>query len=97
MTILLPAPCPPVIQDHPLDCSSNHVSVSWAKDEDALDVKVSVVSTMGHATSCSSTTNTSCVLDDLQCGHTYTAQAVAKGEKCFSKPSSTFEIVAGML
>ncbi|KAF7660957.1 hypothetical protein LDENG_00272160 [Lucifuga dentata] len=92
-TAIRTAPCNPVIKAYPLDCYSNHASVSWVKDEDALDVEVSAVSAQRHSTSCSSATNASCVLDDLLCGNTYTVQAVARGEKCYSKPSSTFEIV----
>lgn len=94
---LCPAPCTPVIQDHSLDCVSNHATVTWVEDEDAVNVTVSAVSSLGHSTSCSSSTNSSCVLDELQCGNTYTVQVVAQGVQCSSKPSSTFEIVTGKL
>lgn len=97
MTIPYPAPCAPVIQDHSLDCVSNHALVSWVEDKDAKNVTVKATSKLGHSASCSSTTNSSCVLDDLQCGNTYTVQAVARGVQCLSKPSSTFQIVTGTL
>ncbi|XP_044055462.1 uncharacterized protein LOC122877670 [Siniperca chuatsi] len=87
------APCAPVIQNHSLDCVSNHALVTWVKDEDAMSVMVNATSSLGHVTSCSSSTNSSCVLDELKCGHTYTIQAVARGVQCLSKPSTTFQIV----
>ncbi|KAK9519631.1 hypothetical protein VZT92_022346 [Zoarces viviparus] len=87
------APCAPVIQDHSLDCVSNHAVLTWVEDEDAMNVMVNATSGLGHSTSCSSSTNTSCVLDELQCGHTYTVQAVARGVQCWSEPSSSLQIV----
>ena len=94
-SLSVPAPCAPVIQDHSLDCATNFAWVSWAEDEDAVGFTVNATSSMGHAASCSSTTNTSCVLDQLLCGHTYTAHAVAKGNLCDSVPSQSFQITAG--
>ena len=84
-----------MIQNHSLDCVSNHAMVTWAEDKDAMSVTVNATSNRGHSTSCSSSTNNSCVLDKLKCGHTYNAQVVARGVKCLSKPSSTFQIVTG--
>ncbi|KAL7397583.1 hypothetical protein ABVT39_024505 [Epinephelus coioides] len=91
-TNITTAPCAPVIMDHSLDCVSNHAMVTWVKDEDAMNVTVSATSS-GYSTSCSSSTNSSCVLDDLRCGNTYTVQAVARGIQCDSEPSSSFQIV----
>ncbi|XP_061636365.1 fibronectin-like isoform X2 [Phyllopteryx taeniolatus] len=88
------APCPPRIQAHSLDCATNQVSVSWLQDEDAIKVTVSATSSVGHSTSCDSTTDLSCTLSGLLCGHTYTFHAVAQGTQCSSNPSSTFEIVS---
>ncbi|XP_067454263.1 serine-rich adhesin for platelets [Thunnus thynnus] len=92
-TVLAKTNITTVIQDHSLDCVSNHALVSWVDDEDAMSVTVDATSNLGHSTSCSSTSNSSCVLDDLRCGDTYTVQAVARGVQCLSKPSSTFQIV----
>lgn len=97
MTIPCSAPCTPLIQNYSLDCVSNRAVVTWVKDEDAISVMVNATSNQGQSTSCSSSTNSSCVLDKLQCGNTYTVQAVARGRQCLSKPSSTFQIVTGML
>lgn len=91
------APCAPVIQNHSLDCISNHALVTWVEDEDAIGVTVNATSSLGHTTSCSSSTNTTCVLNGLACGHTYTIQSFAQGVQCFSKPSSAFTIVTGLL
>lgn len=97
MTISYPAPCAPVIQDHSLDCVYNHALVSWVEDEDAMSVMVNATSSQGHLTSCSSSTNSSCVLEELECGHAYTIQAFARGVQCFSRPSATFQKVTGQL
>lgn len=86
-----------MIQNHSLDCVSNHALVTWVKDEDAINVTVTASSSLGHTTSCSSSTNTTCGLDGLECGHTYTIQAFAQGAQCLSKPSSAFTIVTGLL
>uniref|UniRef100_A0AAV2KVH4 Fibronectin type-III domain-containing protein n=1 Tax=Knipowitschia caucasica TaxID=637954 RepID=A0AAV2KVH4_KNICA len=85
------APCPPVLQDFSLDCTTNVAVVPWVKDEDAQSVLVSAVSSLGHSTTCSSD-NSSCVLSDLQCGNSYTVTAVAKGVQCKSKPSAPLTI-----
>lgn len=86
-----------MIQDHSLDCVSNHALVTWAEDDDAMSVMVNATSNLGHSTSCSASTNSSCVLDELECGHTYNVQAFAQGTQCLSKPSSTFQIVTGVV
>ncbi|XP_047442067.1 uncharacterized protein LOC125008801 [Mugil cephalus] len=92
-TNITTAPCAPVIKNHSLDCASNHAIVTWHKDEDAMSVTVNATSSRGHSYSCSSSSNSSCVLDQLMCGHTYTVRAVARGVQCLSKASSSFQIV----
>ncbi|XP_074491158.1 uncharacterized protein fndc7b [Sebastes fasciatus] len=92
-TSVTTAPCAPVIQDYSLDCVSNDAVVTWVEDEDAMSVSVNATSNQGHRTSCSSSTNNSCVLDELRCGNTYTVHAVARGVQCLSKPSASFQIV----
>ncbi|XP_075901618.1 uncharacterized protein fndc7b isoform X2 [Nelusetta ayraudi] len=92
-TSITTAPCPPVIQDHTLDCASNQVLVTWIEDQDATGgVAVNATSSLGHSASCSSSGNSSCMMDDLRCGHTYTVQAFAQGAQCWSKASSAFQI-----
>lgn len=84
------------MQDYFLDCVTNHAVVPWVKDKDAVSVTVSAQASLGHSTSCSSSTNSSCVLTDLQCGNTYTVTAVAQGVQCLSKASAPFTIVTGV-
>lgn len=90
------APCAPVIQNHSLDCVSNHASVTWVKDEFAVGVTVNATSSLGDTASCSSSTNATCVLSGLACGHTYSIQTFAQGVQCLSKPSSAYTIVTGL-
>lgn len=91
------APCAPVIQNYSLDCVSNHALVTWVVEKHAISVTVNATSSLGYSTSCNSSTNSSCLLADLQCGNTYTVQVVAQGAQCLSKPSSTIQIVTGKL
>ncbi|KAG7513796.1 fibronectin type III domain-containing protein 7 [Solea senegalensis] len=93
-TNITTAPCAPVIQTHILACASNHAVVTWAEDGDALNVTVVAISTLSHSTSCSSSSVTSCTLEELQCGHTYTVHAVAQGIRCQSQHSTTIEIIS---
>lgn len=95
MAIFCPAPCAPVIQDYSLDCATNHVVFTWVEDEDAEVVMVNATSNFGNLASCSSSTVNSCVLNDLQCGNTYIVYLIARGDKCWGKQSSPFEIVTG--
>ena len=91
-----PAPCPPVIHNHTLDCSTNHASVSWAPSTGAVGVVINATSTSGHSDSCQSN-STSCVLTALLCGQNYTARGFAQGSECDSEPSDAFQIVTGKL
>lgn len=93
---MTPAPCPPVIQNRTLDCSTNRASVSWALSKDAVGVLINVTSASGHSASCQSN-STSCVLTTLLCGQNYTAQGFSLGSQCNSKPSDAFQIVTGTL
>ncbi|XP_008292889.1 uncharacterized protein fndc7b [Stegastes partitus] len=92
-TYLTTAPCAPMIHNHSLDCAHNHACVTWDKDDDAINVTVYASSSMGDMQSCNSSTNNSCYLDKLKCGHTYSVHAVAQGAQCLSKPSTAFEVV----
>ncbi|KAF7202767.1 fibronectin type III domain-containing protein 7-like [Nothobranchius furzeri] len=95
-TSIVTAPCAPVIQNYNRYCVNNYTVVNWVENGDALSMTVNATSDWGHSVSCSSFTNNSCSLTNLHCGQTYTAQAVAKGVQCSSKPSSTFQIVTGI-
>ncbi|PWA21255.1 hypothetical protein CCH79_00009504 [Gambusia affinis] len=92
-TNIVTAPCTPVIKNYSQYCITNHTLVSWVEDKDAVSVAVNATSDRGHSLSCSSSTNTSCILGNLLCGNTYTVQAVANGVQCTSKPSSAFQII----
>ncbi|XP_012990390.2 uncharacterized protein LOC105029012 isoform X2 [Esox lucius] len=91
-TTVKTAPCPPTMNNPSLDCASNQASISWAKDDQAVSFFINGSSALGHTSSCSST-NTSCLLDHLLCGQTYTVHAIAQGDKCNSVRSESFEIV----
>lgn len=96
LCVLFPASCAPVIQGYSNNCISNSTLVTWTKDNYTLSVMINATSNQGQSLSCSSSTNNSCVLDNLLCGQNYTVLAVAKGVQCTSKPSSAIQIVTGM-
>ncbi|MEQ2170475.1 hypothetical protein GOODEAATRI_000588, partial [Goodea atripinnis] len=83
----------PVIKNQSHYCTTNRTTVTWVEDMDAVSVMVNATSNLGRSLSCSSSTNNSCVLNNLQCGHTYMVQAVAQGVQCTSKPSTAFQII----
>ncbi|XP_062308247.1 uncharacterized protein LOC134012721 [Osmerus eperlanus] len=91
-TTVQTAPCPPVIQNHTLDCSTNRASVFWALSKDVVGVLINATSASGHSASCQSN-STSCVLTNLLCGQNYTTQGFSLGSQCNSKPSDAFQIV----
>ena len=79
-----------------LNCSNNQALVTWAPEPHATSFSVITTTTGAPSASCSST-NTSCVLNNLLCGRRYTGQAVAQGNQCTSVPSTSFEILTGVL
>ncbi|KAL2090270.1 hypothetical protein ACEWY4_014958 [Coilia grayii] len=87
-------PCPPVMDEPMLNCSTNEVYVSWRPANDAVGgVKVSAVSEMGYTSHCETPNNVqSCDLTDLECGQRYAVTAVARGNDCDSRPSRPFDI-----
>lgn len=91
------APCAPVISSHEVDCVSNTALVIWDEDANAESVTVTATSQdNGDTVSCSSS-DTSCILQGLLCGHTYNVQAAAQGANCLSDSSTTTTIVTGKL
>ncbi|XP_016331309.1 uncharacterized protein LOC107680061 [Sinocyclocheilus anshuiensis] len=91
-TTLESAPCPPTMRPPSLNCSTNAALVSWVKDPDAVSVRVSATSDLGHTASCSSSAN-NCSLDTMLCGQMYNVYGVAQGPQCESAPSAPFSIV----
>lgn len=80
-----------------LNCSTDHVRVSWAQNNDAVGgVEVTAVSEMGHEHSCEALSGEqSCDLADLRCGLQYTVSGVARGSDCDSVSSRPFNFTTG--
>ncbi|MGH0126547.1 UNVERIFIED_CONTAM: hypothetical protein FKN15_073877 [Acipenser sinensis] len=88
------APCAPTITEGRVGCESNTASVSWVPINKAVSYTLTASGANGHQLSCSGT-NTSCNLNGMQCGQTYTAYATAQGSQCESAKSAGYNIVAG--
>ncbi|XP_072560360.1 uncharacterized protein [Paramormyrops kingsleyae] len=80
------APCPPVIVNSTLNCTTNVASLSWVTGNAVVDVVVNASSSQGHQTWCRSTNGT-CDLVDLRCGQNYTVRASVAGASCGSAAS----------
>ncbi|XP_041125693.1 uncharacterized protein LOC121326478 isoform X3 [Polyodon spathula] len=87
------APCAPTITAGRVDCESNNASVSWVQRNGAVSYTLTARGANGHQVSCSAT-NTTCSLNGMQCGQTYTAYATAQGGQCESAKSAGYNIVA---
>ncbi|XP_058890780.1 uncharacterized protein LOC131740090 [Acipenser ruthenus] len=87
------APCAPTITEGRVGCESNTASVSWVPINKAVSYTLTARGANGHQLSCSGT-NTTCNLNGMQCGQTYTAYATAQGSQCESAKSAGYNIVA---
>ncbi|XP_048845072.1 uncharacterized protein fndc7rs1 isoform X3 [Brienomyrus brachyistius] len=75
------APCPPVIVNSTVNCTTNVASVSWVRGNTVVNVVVNASSSQGHQTWCRSSSGT-CDLVDLRCGQNYTVRASVAGASC---------------
>ncbi|KAK6484735.1 hypothetical protein HHUSO_G12572 [Huso huso] len=87
------APCAPTITKGRVDCESNTASVLWVQRNTAVSYTLTARGANGHQLSCSGT-NTTCNLNGMQCGQTYTAYATAQGGQCESAMSTGYNIDA---
>ncbi|KAL1249579.1 hypothetical protein QQF64_020584 [Cirrhinus molitorella] len=74
-------PCPPENVELNLLCSSNSAHVQWNAGAGAESYEVYAISTDSQMTGCDST-NTSCVMPNLECGSIYNVSVLAIGHHC---------------
>ncbi|XP_029474400.1 uncharacterized protein LOC115100214 [Rhinatrema bivittatum] len=85
------APCPPYNLRANLNCTTNTAIAQWEHDGEAISYRVTANGTNGHLATCnSSSVQTSCDLEDLECGQTYVLLVQAVGVHCSSAPSEEF-------
>lgn len=86
VSLVFSVPCVPTDVTVVIDCSKNEANVTWSASDGALSYKASALSTQGSTSLCE-TTDLSCTLTNLTCGHSYMVQVVAQDNICSSLPS----------
>lgn len=91
-----PAPCQPRRVRSNLDCVTNSAWVSWDAAAGADGYFVSAVGGEGSTANCSTSSNTTCEVEDLVCGALYSITVVAKNSNCDSLSSETITLATGI-
>lgn len=91
-----PAPCQPRRVRSNLDCVTNSAWVSWDAAAGAEGYFVSAVGGEGSTANCSTSSNTTCEVEDLVCGALYSITVVAKNSNCDSLSSETITLATGI-
>ncbi|XP_037642392.1 tenascin-N-like [Sebastes umbrosus] len=86
------APCQPQGIRGRLDCVTNSAWISWDAAAGADSYTVSAVGGGDYAANCTTSSNTTCEVEDLACGVLYNFTVVAKNSKCESQPSVTIDL-----
>lgn len=90
-----PAPCQPQGVRGNLDCVTNSAWISWDAAPGADSYTVSAVSGEDHTANCTTSSNTTCEVEDLACGVLYNFSVIAKNSRCESRPSATIDLQTG--
>uniref|UniRef100_A0AAV2KZF0 Fibronectin type-III domain-containing protein n=1 Tax=Knipowitschia caucasica TaxID=637954 RepID=A0AAV2KZF0_KNICA len=75
------APCPVENVMADLDCYNNSAAVSWSPASGATSYEIIATAVSGQRVSCVGN-ETECELEALECGETYSIQAVSRSEAC---------------
>lgn len=75
---------------------SNSAWVSWDAAAGADSYSVSAVAADGSAANCSTSSNTTCEVEDLACGVLYHINVVAINSYCDSQPSERITMATGI-
>ncbi|KAI9522306.1 hypothetical protein NQZ68_037786, partial [Dissostichus eleginoides] len=89
---IMSAPCQPERISGRLDCVTNSAWISWDAAPGADSYTVSAVGEDNYTGNCTSSSNTTCEVEDLACGSLYNFSVIAKNSKCESQPSATIDL-----
>lgn len=92
----IPAPCQPRRIRSNLDCVTNSAWVSWDAAAGADGYFVSAVGGEGSTANCSTSSNTTCEVEELVCGVLYHINVVARNSNCDSLSSETINLATGI-
>ncbi|KAJ0065689.1 hypothetical protein NL108_016242 [Boleophthalmus pectinirostris] len=85
------APCVPTNVLAQTVCPQTHANISWQASLGAVSYEVTAVSNGAPQAQCNST-ETTCQLEDLVCGQTYSITATALDDQCNSETSAETEL-----
>ncbi|XP_061587413.1 fibronectin type III domain-containing protein 7-like [Cololabis saira] len=83
------APCQPQGIKANLDCVTNSAWISWDAADGADSYTASAVGGENFTGNCTTSSNTTCGVEDLACGVFYNFTVTAKNSKCESQPSAS--------
>ncbi|XP_033507400.2 uncharacterized protein LOC117272533 [Epinephelus lanceolatus] len=89
---IMSAPCQPQGIRGRLDCVTNSAWISWDAAPGADSYTVSAVGDGDYSANCTTSSNTTCEVEDLACGVLYNFSVIAKNSKCESQPSATIDL-----
>ncbi|KAE8290995.1 Fibronectin type III domain-containing protein 7 Precursor [Larimichthys crocea] len=88
----LSAPCQPQGISGRIDCVTNSAWISWNASAGADNYIVSAVGGDNLTASCTTSTNTTCEVEDLACGALYNFTVTAYNRQCASQPSAIIQL-----
>ncbi|CAL8367710.1 unnamed protein product, partial [Boreogadus saida] len=86
------APCPPQNISGTLDCVTNSAWISWNSSQGAVSYTVMSLVDGDHRFNCTTSTNSTCEVQDLECGAMYNFSVIASNSFCHSIPSTPIEL-----
>uniref|UniRef100_A0A8D3EA47 Fibronectin type-III domain-containing protein n=2 Tax=Scophthalmus maximus TaxID=52904 RepID=A0A8D3EA47_SCOMX len=89
---ILSAPCQPQGIRGNLDCVTNSAWISWDAALGTDSFTVSATGGEDHTANCTTSSNTTCEVEDLACGVLYNFSVTAKNSQCESQPSATIDL-----
>ncbi|XP_014840249.1 PREDICTED: uncharacterized protein LOC106916456 [Poecilia mexicana] len=86
------APCRPKGVRGFLNCVTNSAWISWDSAAGAESYTVFAVGGEAYTANCTTSTNTTCEVEDLACGVSYNFTVIAKNRQCESPPSASVSL-----
>lgn len=88
-------PCTPENISSVVDCEANSLIVSWSESSGADSYIATVQDSNGQGTTCQGTTEGSCSVTGIGCGHIYHVSVVSSDGYCDSPPSYEVDTPSG--
>lgn len=93
--VLSPAPCQPQGIGGNLNCVTNSAWIWWDAAPGADSYTVSAAGGWDYRANCTTSSNTTCEVKDLECGKLYNFSVTAKSSRCESWPSAAIHLQTG--